>query len=948
MPEHDYKDTLFLPQTDFPMKAGLPAREPEWLARWERIGLYRRLREDSKGREKFVLHDGPPYANGHLHIGTALNKILKDMVVRSRQMMGADANYVPGWDCHGLPIEWKVEQNYREQGRSKDDIPIIEFLAECRRFAQSWIDIQREEFIRLGVVGDWTRPYMTMNPESEAAIAAEFLKFVENGGLYRGFKPVMWSVIEKTALAEAEIEYQEKLSTTLFVKFPLKTPRSGLLQGAHVVIWTTTPWTIPGNRAIAYSPNIRYGVYRCGGQKLVLADKLAETVKKAASLEDLTRLDDIDPAGLGVCSHPLAGAGFDFDVPLYPADFVTEDTGTGFVHIAPGHGEDDFELGRIHNLEVPFTVDEEGRFTDHLPDYLRGKRVLDDKGKDGDANGAVIGALVKADRLLAKGKLRHDYPHSWRSRAPVIFRATPQWFISMQTNTLREKALTAIDQVKWVPARGRERIRSMIATRPDWVVSRQRAWGVPLTIFVHKPTGEILKDGVVNARILAAMKKKGIEAWFEGSAQTFLGDSYNANDYEKISDILDVWFDSASTHAFVLEKRDDLKWPASLYLEGSDQHRGWFHSSLLEACGTRGRAPYEAVLTHGFVVDETGRKMSKTLGNVVSPQDVTKEHGAEILRLWVASSDYTGDLHIGPQIIKSNVDAYRKLRNTLRFMLGNLVGFDESERLAISEIRMMAADVPELELELWVLHRLAELDELLRQAFVAFDFNHVYHALFNFCTVDMSAFYFDIRKDILYCDLKDSQRRRAARTVLDHLFSCLTAWLAPILCFTTEEAWLARFPDSTGRDSVHLRRFPAVDAQWRDDDLAKRWNLRRDIRRVLLGALEIARREGAIGASLEARPRVYIARSELRSALGRYSLADMAITSGAQLMEETAPMPPGAFALPDVQGVAVQIEPAEGKKCGRCWMILPEVGSVTGYDDLCGRCADALDRMEKV
>ena len=918
----DWRETLNLPQTEFPMKAGLPKREPDILAHWTTIGLGDKIREQSKGREKFVLHDGPPYANGDIHIGHALNKILKDVIVRSHRMMGKDAVYVPGWDCHGLPIEWKIEEQYRKKGLDKDEVPPTEFRAECRAFAQNWVNVQSEQFQRLGIMGDWENPYTTMAFEAEATIVAEFQKFIMDGSLYRGSKPVMWSVVEKTALAEAEVEYEEHVSPTIFVKFAVQG-----MDNTFAVIWTTTPWTIPGNRAIAYAGGLTYGLYEAAGEKLILCDNLAAQVMGAAQIEDYTRLEDIDPAGL-TCHHPLHGRGYDFDVPVLAGDFVTDETGTGLVHIAPGHGQDDFELGLKHNIEVPFTVDEGGVYYDHVP-LFAGKRVLDEKGKDGDANGGVIGALVEAGRLLAKGKLRHQYPHSWRSKAPLIFRNTPQWFISMETNGLRATALQAIADTTFYPETGRNRIQSMVENRPDWVVSRQRAWGVPLTIFVDKATGEPLRDEAVNARIVEAVKAEGADAWFNTDPQDFLGSAYQAQDYEQVSDILDVWFDSGVTHAFVLEARDDLHWPADVYFEGSDQHRGWFQSSLLEACATRGRAPYKNVVTHGFTMTEQGKKMSKSLGNAVDPLKVIQQSGAEIIRLWTMSCDYSEDQRIGPEIIKANTDAYRKLRNGFRFLLGNLSGFDEAEKVA-------TADMPEL--ERYMLHRLAELDTLVRENYAHFDFRKIYQALFNFMTVDLSAFYFDIRKDTLYCDPHSSVERRACRTVMDIAFHCLTRWLAPVLVFTTEEVWQSRF--GIGDDSVHLQTFVTPEADWTDATLAAKWDKIRAIRRVVTGALEIERREKRIGSSLEAAPIVYIHDTDLQAVIAGQNMADICITSQIDVRHEAPPAE--AFMLDDVAGVGVVPGLAQGQKCQRSWKILPEVGSVDGYPDLSPRDAAAV------
>ena len=948
-PGREYKDTLFLPDTDFPMKAGLPKAEPEWLAWWEKIGFYRRLRETAKGRPKFIFHDGPPYANGNIHLGTGMNKILKDFVVRSQGMLGKDTPYIHGWDCHGLPIEWKVEEKYRKEGKDKDQVPLIEFRKECRDFANHWLNVQRSEFKRLGATGEWDNPYVTMAPGSEAVIIREIQKFVMNGLLYRGSKPVMWSVVEKTALAEAEVEYHEKLSPTIFVKFPIKSGATGETAKARIVIWTTTPWTIPGNRAICYSPKISYGLFRVTavgegagaavGELLVLADTLAEIAKNAAKIETWERVADVDPKDF-VCAHPFAGQGYDFPVPLFAGEHVTDDTGTGFVHTAPGHGEEDFEIWMQHpeahpkeGPPIPFTVSEDGSFYPHVPIFA-GKKVLNADGKDGDANGAVIGELVKAGALLAKGKLRHDYPHSWRSKAPVIFRNTPQWFIAMDRpianlhgKTLRELALKSIDDTHFVPAQGRNRLRAMVEKRPDWVISRQRAWGVPIPIFMRKADSAILKDAEVNERVAEAVAKGGTDVWFTTDVQTFLGNKYKADDYTRVDDIIDVWFESGSTHAFVIEKEHG--WPADLYLEGSDQHRGWFQSSLLEASGTRGRAPFKTVLTHGFVLDEKGYKQSKSLGNTVEPQKVGEQNGIEIMRIWAASSDFTEDLRLGPEILKANVETYRKLRNTMRYILANLSGFGDSERVAVK-------DMPEL--EHWVLHRLSELDQTVRQGYGAFDFNRVFTAVFNFCTTDLSAVYFDIRKDTLYCDAPSSLRRRAARTVLDHLFNCLTAWLAPVMVFTMEEVWRTR--NKGEFDSVHLRTFPDVPADWNNKALAEKWNRIRDLRRVVTGALEIARRDKVIGASLEAAPTLHVTDAKDADLLKTVDLAEIAITSGATVT--TAAPPAGAFKLDEVPGATVAFAKASGTKCARCWRILPEVGKSAAHPHICLRCEAAV------
>jgi isoleucyl-tRNA synthetase len=983
----DYSTSLYLPKTDFPMRAGLPQQEPKILARWEEIGLTPKLREAAAGRPKFVLHDGPPYANGNIHIGHALNKILKDVVTRSQRMLGKDCAYVPGWDCHGLPIEWKIEEeNYRAKGKKKPDFSdpdaMIAFRRECRAYAEKWLSTQREEFKRLGVAGEWEHPYSTMAFEAEARIAAEIMKFAANGLLYRGSKPVMWSVVEKTALAEAEVEYEDHVSDTVWVKFPVVSMTSGNIDphfylDSSVVIWTTTPWTLPGNRAIAYSPNIKYGVYEViespennwtrVGDKLVLADTLAANMFKAARVDvgGYRRVADFPVNSYIMCAHPLRGiGGYEFNVPLLPGDHVTEDTGTGFVHTAPGHGREDFDLwtsaktqhllrDRHIDPRIPYTVDEDGFYTADAPGF-EGKRVITDKGDKGDANDAVIAALIQAGNLLARGKLKHQYPHSWRSKKPVIFRNTPQWFIAMDkplpeahNATLRHLALAEIARTQWTPKAGENRITGMVAGRPDWVVSRQRAWGVPIALFVKKGTHEPLIDARVNERIVAAFAKEGADAWFEaGAAQRFLAPEHNPDDYEKISDVLDVWFDSGCTHAFVLEdpkafptlagihRKRDGGADEIMYLEGSDQHRGWFHSSLLESCGTRHRAPYDAVLTHGFVLDEKGRKMSKSLGNVVAPQKVIADSGADILRLWVCASDYADDLRVGPEILKTFVETYRKLRNTIRWMLGTLAhcapGGDD------------LANAPEL--ERLMLHRLVELDEAVRTAYAAYDYKKVVALLTPFMTSDLSAFYFDIRKDTLYCDPPSSETRRAALATIEHVFRCVTTWLAPILVFTAEEAWLLRYP---GAVSAHLEVFPDVPSHWRDEALAKKWSDIRAIRAVVTGALEVARAEKRIGSSLEAAPVVHISDAKLCMALDGIDFAEICITSEIGV-EAEGEAPPEAFRLPEVKGVAVSFAPARGVKCARSWRYFDPATADPDYPDVTPRDAQALKELAKL
>ena len=962
----DYKNTLNLPQTDFPMRAGLPKREPEWLARWDRLGVYDRLRE-KKGRVPFTLHDGPPYANGHLHIGHALNKILKDMVVRSQQMMGKDARYIPGWDCHGLPIEWKIEEQYRKKGKNKDEVNVIDFRQECRKFAEGWVDIQRSEFQRLGVAGKWENPYLTMNFHAERVIAEEFMKFLMNGTLYQGSKPVMWSPIEKTALAEAEVEYHDKESPTIWVKFRIVGTDDATLDSAHVVIWTTTPWTIPSNKAVVYGSDISYGLYEVTGRpeecwatigdRYILADNLALDVMTKARLDETMyrRLCDVTNDDLAKIklTHPLNGAEgsegeWDDIRDFRAADFVTDTEGTGFVHCAPSHGMEEYELYRdLGMLEqvITYNVMDDGSFRADLP-FFGGKYILNRKGGEGDANKTVIEKLIEVGGLLARGKIKHSYPHSWRSKAPVIYRNTPQWFAAIDRvvgddqdtygKTIRERALASIDQlVEWTPKTGRNRLYSMIEARPDWVLSRQRAWGVPLTCFTKKgalPTDSdyLLRNDDVNARIAEAFEAYGADVWYqEGAKQRFLTGIVDPEAYDQVFDILDVWFDSGSTHAFVLRDRDDGSEDgfADLYLEGTDQHRGWFHSSMLQACGTRGRAPYRGVLTHGFTLDEKGMKMSKSLGNTIVPEQVVKQYGADILRLWVAQSDYSADQRIGPEILKGVADSYRRLRNTMRFMLGSLHDFSEADRIE-------PADMPEL--EQWVLHRLAELDTHVCDGYTAYDFQGVFQAIFTFATVDLSAFYFDVRKDVLYCD-GDTVERRAARTVLDILFHRLTTWLAPVLVFTMEEVWLERFG---GEDSsVHLIDIPETPTAWLNPELSEKWAMIRRLRRVVTAALEVQRTEKVIGASLEAAPVVYLADQAVKDVLEQMPFADICITSDLTLSTDAAPS--DAFTMAEVDGIAVSFVKAEGEKCGRCWKILPDVGTHS-HAGVCGRCDNAL------
>ena len=970
----DWRDTVFLPKTDFPMQAGLAAKEPAILERWARVGVYERLREARAGRERFILHDGPPYANGDLHMGHAMNKVLKDIIVRSQSLMGKDAPYVPGWDCHGLPIEWKVEEAYRAKKLSKDDVPVEQFRAECRAYAAKWVDVQREQFKRLGVMGDWDDPYLTMKYEAEAAIVGELLKFAESGQLYRGAKPVMWSPVEKTALAEAEVEYEDIVSTQIDVAFEIvEAPNAPELVGAHAVIWTTTPWTIPVNQALSYGEEVEYAWVGASwgrdltdasfensaaiiNKKLLIARPL---LKAVAERLGVTSWDEFgswrgDQLAGAVARHPMhhLGGFFAKPRPFLPGDFVTTDAGTGLVHMAPDHGEDDFALCREYGIDAVFAVEGDGKYRSDWA-WLGGQGSVINKAFV-SAAGPICSDLREAGALLsASDDYRHSYPHSWRSKAKVIFRATPQWFIPMdraQTPleggarsrsewegegdlasiphspspraasqlaplpegeglsngaTLRETALDAIARTRWVPARAENRITAMVAGRPDWVISRQRAWGVPIALYVHRATGEYLNDPAVNARIVAAFREGGADAWFTADHAVLLGSDYAVADYEPVQDILDVWFDSGSSHVFTIEARYGMDARADLYVEGSDQHRGWFQSSLLESCGTRGRAPYAAVLTHGFALDDKGKKMSKSLGNVVDPLKIIGESGADILRMWVASTDYFEDVKIGKEVLATASDAYRKLRNTFRYLLGALDGFEEAERVAV-------ADMPEL--ERYVLHLLGMLDVELRQAADGFEFNRYLRLLTDFAQDDLSAFFFDIRKDSLYCDAPADLKRRAYRTVLDTLFHALVRYAAPILCFTAEEVWQARFPSEDG--SVHFLEWPELPLLDGTDLLTTKWRDIRTLRAQVTEAIEPLRREKIVRSSLE---------------------AEVVVPDGPGEPDALAE----AFIVASVtEGGPLAVSRTEYLKCGRCWRHLPEVPAA---DALCARCSEVVD-----
>jgi isoleucyl-tRNA synthetase len=888
-----------LPKTAFSMKANLPVREPEILEYWKKINLYKELRQSSKGKEKFILHDGPPYANGNIHMGTALNKILKDIIVKFHQMDGKDSIYVPGWDCHGLPIEWKIEEQYKKNKKNKNEVPIVEFRKECRSFAEKWIEVHKGQFKRLGVIGDWENYYSTMSYDAEAQIVRELGKFLKEGSLYRGFKPVLWSTVEKTALADAEVEYQDHKSDTIYTSFPVKSSSLKELEGSEIIIWTTTPWTIPANKALAYNEALDYVLIQLNddgdfkNRKIVIAEALLDSVIKECSIKYYKEIKKFKGKDFKdtICNHPFFNLGYEYDIPMLEARFVTTEQGTGIVHCAPSHGPDDFNLCLNHGIKAIETVDGDGKYTKNVH-LFEGNHIF-------KANPIVIEKLKEQKSLLANGELTHSYPHSWRSKAPLVHRATPQWFISMESHKLREIALKALDETTFYPSKGKERLRSMIETRPDWCVSRQRVWGVPLPIFVNKKTKEILVDNEVNENIANIYEKEGSDCWFSDNPQRFLGEKYKSEDYEKISDIVEVWFDSGSTHSFVLEKREDLKWPASMYLEGSDQHRGWFHSSLLESCGTRGKAPFESILSHGFVVDGKGLKMSKSLGNVIAPEDILKKYGADILRIWVASSNYAEDLRIDHSILDQHADSYRKIRNTFRYLLGNLN--DNFEEIDLENINL--SELPEL--EKFMLHKIYSLNENFKNYFNNYDFHNLYKELLNFCTVDLSAFYFDIRKDSLYCDSKDSKKRQSTIILLNVILKSLLRWFAPILSFTTEEIYRLIMNDNK---SIHLTKFLEFPKSFNNKNLNQKWLELIKIRNVCNISIEEKRASKEIGSSLEASLKINLDK-KLKEISKDVDFSELCITSSAEVSY-----------LENCE-TKVQTTKAEGSKCQVCWKV---------------------------
>ena len=902
MPENN----LNLPKTAFSMKANLPSKEPKILETWDKTKLYDKLRKKSAGKEKFILHDGPPYANGHIHMGTALNKILKDIVTKFHQMRDKDSIYVPGWDCHGLPIEWKIEEQYKKKKKNKDEIPTKDFRKECREFAEKWIGIHKKEFKRLGVIGDWENYYSTMSFEAEAQIVRELGKFLTEGSLYKGFKPVLWSTVEKTALADAEVEYKDHKSNTIYAEFQVKKTNKDYLKDVSVIIWTTTPWTIPANKALAYNKDISYSVLELKNKKIVVAEKLINSVIADCGLEKFKIIKSFKGEEFKntICSHPFKNLGYNFDIPMLEANFVTLEQGTGIVHCAPSHGPDDFNLCLKHGMKAIETVNNDGRYTKNIP-IFEGTHVF-------KADEIIIQNLREQKNLLGNGTLVHSYPHSWRSKAPLVHRATPQWFISMESHKLREKALNSIDQTEFYPEKGKARIRAMIETRPDWCISRQRSWGVPLPIFVNKKTNEPLRDADVIENIAKIYEKEGSDCWFYDDPQRFLGKKYKKEDYIKSKDIVEVWFDSGSTHSFVLEKRKDLKWPASMYLEGSDQHRGWFHSSLLESCGTRGRAPFDSILSHGFVVDGKGMKMSKSSGNVISPDEILKKYGADILRLWVASSDYSEDLRIDHSILDQHAESYRKIRNTFRYILGNLR--DQFNQKNFKQIKIK--EFPEL--EQLILHKIFVLNEDIKKNLKDYNFHKLQKDLLNFCALDLSSFYFDIRKDILYCDDLNSKKRKSCVTLLNVVLECLIKWYAPVLSFTTEE--ISELSQKDKKTSIHEENFPEIPNNWKNELLFKKWEKLISVRQQVNVAIEEKRSSKIIGSSLEADVDIVLPKQEY-DFLEEIDAKEFFITSNV------------TKDISKKNDISVSVKKAEGTKCSRCWKIVKSV-----KEGKCQRC----------
>ncbi len=930
----NYKSTLNLPRTQFPMKAQLSQREPEILKQWESDDLHGRMRQKADEWKKFILHDGPPYANGTIHLGTALNKVLKDIIVKSRFMEGMNSVYVPGWDCHGLPIEHQVDKTL---GKKKKDLTLVQVRQACRDYARKFIDIQRKQFKRLGVLGDWENPYLTMNKAYVAQIVREFGKLVERGSVYRGRKPIYWCSQCKTALAEAEVEYHDHTSPSIYVPFPLQSDPPPSLQGIpreqiSVVIWTTTPWTLPANLAIAFHPDFSYtAVKLADGRHLVMAEERIPAVMQELGIQDHEKVGTCPGSQWeGVlCSHPF----YERTSRCILGGHVTLEQGTGCVHTAPGHGQEDYVVGQRYGLEVLAPVDDEGRFTSEASPF-EGQFVF-------DADPRIIELLKERGRLLKEEKLPHSYPHCWRCKEPIIFRSTEQWFVSMDAGDLRKKALDNIRNVKWIPHWGEERIYSMIENRPDWCISRQRSWGVPIVAFHCKGCSEVLLEGDLIRGVADRFEKEGPDCWFSDPAESFLPPDTacpgcKGSAFEKDGNILDVWFDSGVSFASVLERREELEFPADMYLEGSDQHRGWFHSSLLASVGTRETAPYRSVLTHGYVVDGNGKKMSKSLGNFVDPEDVISKNGAEIVRMWVAAEDYRDDIRISEETLNRLSDSYRKIRNTARFILGNLFDFDpQKDRVPLDK---------RTELDRWAMLRLSRLQERVRQAYDTCEFHVVYHRMLEFCVVDMSSFYLDVLKEVLYVLAPNAPERRSAQSSLYEILDAVTRLLAPILSFTTEDIW-QHVPGVRleGEDSIHLCRFPEPHPEWADADLEKRWEKLLTFRQEVSKALEIARKEKRIGHSLDAWVRAAPPpdwASFLRAF--PYSLRNLCIVSEMTIEDALAEQ---VFESQEIEGLKVRVDRAEGEKCSRCWVFFRDVGSDPSHATLCRRCVDEMKNI---
>ena len=922
----DFSKTINLPITAFAMKANLSETENLRTDFWREKKIFQTLKKNSQNEEKYILHDGPPYANGDLHLGHALNKILKDIVCRLKFQDNFDVDFVPGWDCHGLPIEWKVEEKFKKKGLDKDKIDVIQFREECRKFADHWVNEQKKQFCRFGIQTDWQNIYLTMTKDSEITIVKELLKFLEKGDLFLGFKPVMWSVVEQTALAEAEIEYHEKISSSIFVKFPVKSD-----ENLSIVIWTTTPWTIPCNKGLAYSQELKYQIVKIEenypkynltkNERIIVAEDLLSDFVELNEIKSFSVLENISSEKIEklICKHPLESLGFNYDVKVFPSNHVTAENGTGFVHIAPNHGQEDFDLGQINNLGNDPTVNEKGVYEKNIK-FFEGMHVFKSDEK-------VIEQLNKSGKLISNSNYSHSYPHSWRSKAPLIFRATSQWFISMDKNNLRKKALDQIENVEWFPKNSKKRILSMINDRPDWCVSRQRNWGVPITIFLSKETKKPLVDKDVNKKIIEVLEREGVDSWFTLPNDEFLTSKYNPNNFEKVFSILDVWFDSGSSHVYVLKNNGIKK--ADLYLEGSDQHRGWFQTSLLESCGIYDESPYKSVLTHGFVIDENGKKMSKSLGNVISPKDVISKYGADILRIWVASSNFNEDVKISFENIKRQSESYRKIRNTLRFLIGNLNGLNVEENIKYEILP---------EIEKIILHKIFNLNNQINSLYDSFSFNKVFQIVLGFCNIELSSFFFDIRKDSLYCDSLTSEKVKSTKFVMKIVFEYLIRWLSPIIPFTTEEAWQCWKKEVNGNaeESCHLLKRQICPDLWNNQKINDDWEKIFQLRDLFLGIVEQKRNQKELKSSMEAKVNLYLNDKTYENILKRVDLSEVLICSDVDFTEK---FDDSFIDYPDNSKIKMKVEINDGVKCARCWKIFNTLNT----SGLCNRCQSVVD-----